>query len=211
MNTYTYSVKLWGRLNKDDLIVIALSLQSKMESSNAKVMEELKLLNDKFDKLEADVAITKNANSLLWSHLVETERKCWANPHYSKTETLEIVGLPKSLSNDEAETKVCQIFRNLDCNVNKKDLDACHWLKDKEQAIVKLCRRKNCDKVFKSKNDLRKLNKTNLDLPERSKIFGNQSLCSYYSLVWSTSKKLHGKGRIFGWYVLNVSVKIKLQ
>ena len=53
-----------------------MSLQSKIESSNAKVLEELKLLNDKFDKLEVDVAIARNANSLLSSHLVDTEKQC---------------------------------------------------------------------------------------------------------------------------------------
>ena len=105
---------------------------------------------------------------------------------------------------------MCQIFRSLDCNVNKEDLDACHWLKDKERVIVKFCRRKDCEKVSKAKNDLRKLNTTNLDLPEGSKIFVNQSLCSYYRLLWLANKKLHGKGRTFGWYVFG-SVKIKLE
>ena len=33
-----------------------------MESSNAKVLGELKLLNEKSDKLTADVAMTKNEN-----------------------------------------------------------------------------------------------------------------------------------------------------
>ena len=126
----TYSEEALRKLNKDDLIGIALSLQSKMESSNAKVLEELKLLNNRFYKLEADVAIARNANSLLLSRLVDTERQCWANVQYSRRETLEIVALPKSLTNDEAETKVWQIFRSLDCNINKEDLDACHWLKD---------------------------------------------------------------------------------
>ena len=126
----TYSEEALRKLNKDDLIGIALSLQSKMESSNAKVLEELKLLNNRFYKLEADVAIARNANSLLSSRLVDTERQCWANVQYSRRETLEIVALPKSLTNDEAETKVWQIFRSLDCNINKEDLDACHWLKD---------------------------------------------------------------------------------
>ena len=126
----TYSEEALRKLNKDDLIGIALSLQSKMESSNAKVLEELKLLNNRFYKLEADVAIARNANSLLSSRLVDTERQCWANVQYSRRETLEIVALPKSLRNDEAETKVWQIFRSLDCNINKEDLDACHWLKD---------------------------------------------------------------------------------
>ena len=47
----TYSEDALRKFNKDDLVGIALSLQSKMEFSNAKVLEELKLLNDKFGKL----------------------------------------------------------------------------------------------------------------------------------------------------------------
>ena len=79
-----------------------------MESSSAKFSEELKLLNEKFDKLEADVSITRNVNLLLSSCLGDTERQCWANVQYSRRGVLEIVGLPKTLTNDEAETKVCQ-------------------------------------------------------------------------------------------------------
>ena len=77
--------------------------------------------------------------------------------------------------------------------------------------MAKFCWRKDCDKVLKVKNNLRKLDATNADLPHWSKIFVNQSLCSYYRLLWSTSKKLHGKSRIVGWYVSNGSIKIKLQ
>ena len=102
-------------------------------------------------------------------------------------------------------------FLKFGCNVDKEDLDACHWLKDKERVIVKFYRRKDCEKVLKAKNDLQNLNSTNLDLPEGSKIFINQSLCSYYRLLWSTSKKSNGKGKIFGWYLSNESMKIKLQ
>ena len=60
-----YSEDALRKLNKDDLTSIALKLQSKMESFNVKVLEELRLLNEKFDKLEADVATARNANSLL--------------------------------------------------------------------------------------------------------------------------------------------------
>ena len=84
-------------------------------------------------------------------------------------ETLEIAGLQKFLTYDEAETKVCQISQNLDCNTNKDDLDACHWLKNKEQIIVKFCRRKDSEKVLEAKKDLQKLNTTNLDLTEGSR------------------------------------------
>ena len=50
-----------------------------MESSNTNVLEELRLLNEKFDKLEADVSTARNANSLFSFHLVKTERQSWAN------------------------------------------------------------------------------------------------------------------------------------
>ena len=93
----SYSEEALRKLTKSDLIGIALSLQSKIESSSTKVLEELKLLNNKFDKLEADIAITRNANSLLSPRLVDTERQCWGNSQYSKWETLQIVVLPKSL------------------------------------------------------------------------------------------------------------------
>lgn len=91
-----YSKEALRKLNKDDFIGIALSLQSKMESSITKVLEELKLLNDKFDKLQVSLAVTRNANTLLSFHLVDIEKQCWANAQYSRRETLEIVGLPKS-------------------------------------------------------------------------------------------------------------------
>ena len=168
-------------------------------------------LTKHWKKLEADIAIARNANSLLLSRLVNTERQCWANFQYSRRKILEIVGLIKSLTNDKSETKVCQIFQSLNCNVDKEDLDACYWLEDKERVIAKFCRRKDCEKVLSAKSDLQKLDTTNLDLPESSKIFVKQRLRSCYRLLWSTRKKLHGKGRIFRWYVSNVSIKIKLQ
>ena len=54
----------------------------------------------------------------------------------------------------------------------------------------------------------------NADFPTvdpSDRIFINQSLCSYYWLLPLTSKKLHRKGKIFGWYVLKRTIKIKLQ
>ena len=41
----SYSEKALRKLNKKDLTDIGLSFQSNTESSNAKVLEELKLLN----------------------------------------------------------------------------------------------------------------------------------------------------------------------
>lgn len=61
-------------LNKDDLIGVAVNLQSKMKACSSNFLKELKPLNKNFTKLVADVAVTKNANLLLSSLLVGTER-----------------------------------------------------------------------------------------------------------------------------------------
>ena len=52
-----------------------MSLQSKGEANNAKVAEELKLLNEKFTKLEADAAVAKSTNSMLSSWFFHTQNK----------------------------------------------------------------------------------------------------------------------------------------
>ena len=36
-------------------------------------------------------------------------------------------------------------------------------------------------------------------------------MCFYYRLLWSASKTLQSKERIFGWYVSNGSIKVKFQ
>ena len=67
--------------------------------------------------------------------------------------------------------------------ISHKDLDTCYWLKHKERAIVKFCKKKHCQKVIRIKSDLRKANMAEIDLPVESCIFVNQSLCSYYRLL----------------------------
>ena len=52
----TYSEETLRKINKDNLIGITLSLQSKMEADNTNVLVELKPLKEKFSNLEADVA-----------------------------------------------------------------------------------------------------------------------------------------------------------
>ena len=53
----SYSEEALRKLNKGNLIGNDLSLESKMKSSNAKVLEELKHLYEKPDELKADIAV----------------------------------------------------------------------------------------------------------------------------------------------------------
>ena len=49
-----------------------------------------------------------------------------------RRETIEVVGMSKSLSNDAVEGTFCDILGKLVYNIAKDDLVACRWLKNKK-------------------------------------------------------------------------------
>ena len=113
------------RLLKKDLVDIDLALQDKLKSANEDVLVEIRKLNVNFQKLESEVSITKNTNTLLQKRVVDLERECWANAQYSRRECLELVGIPASLSHDSLEDKVLNVFDKMGCHIQKENVEAC--------------------------------------------------------------------------------------
>ena len=68
----TYTNESLQNISKKDLIPIILSLQNKLEVSNS-VLTEIRKLNESFSKLQAQVSVTKQVNTLLSSRLVRME------------------------------------------------------------------------------------------------------------------------------------------
>ena len=60
----------------------------------------------------------------------------------------------------------------------------------------------------RSKEDLQKLKMEDVDLIGSNKLFINRSLCPYYKVLWSKSKKLHNLGKIHSFFVSGDTVKI---
>ena len=72
----TYTNESLDNLYKKDLILIALSLQNKLDevnNSKTELLDEICMLNDKYDKLQSGVCISKNVNNLLSSRLVDID------------------------------------------------------------------------------------------------------------------------------------------
>ena len=190
----SYSEEALRKFNMGDLIGNDLSVQSNIKSSMPQFWRNWNTNTKSLTSLKQTL--------LLSSRLVDTERQCSANAQYSRKETLEIVELPESITNSKVEKGVlCQVFQRTSTSIKKI------W----RLTIGLRIRRKLVLKVPKDKTVLQKLNVMNLDLPEGYRIFVNQILCSYYRFLRTTSKKLHDKDTIFGWYVSNWSIKIKLQ
>ena len=195
------------KLPKQDLIPIVLSLLSKLDEANneanSKVLEEVRNLSDAITKLSSELYITKNVNTLLSSRLVTLERPFWANAQYSRRECLDIVGIPREVSGEVLEEKVLNIFDKIGCSISPDHIESCHRISKKsDTVIVKFSRRKDRQQVWQVKKDLQKMKMEDFDLPGSGKLFINRSLCPYFKVLWSTSKKLQNLGKIHSFFYL---------
>ena len=146
-------------------------------------------LNESFSKLQAEVSVKNQVNTLLSSRLVSIECQCWLNAQYSRWECLEAVGILSEVEADALEEKMVAIFEKLECNIPTERIEACHRISKKNPTvIVKFSRRKECQQDVK--RDLQKMKMEDIDLPGQNKLFINKSLCAYYKVIWAKSKKI---------------------
>ena len=71
------------------------------------------------------------------------------------------------------------VFKKIGVEINEWDVQNRYCLKEKERTIVKFVNRKHCFQILWVKKKLKSLDPTVLDFPENTKIFINESLCSY--------------------------------
>ena len=153
-------------------------------------------------------------NDKLTKQLILIERKFWANEQYSRQECLEISGIPESIQDNDLEDCVTKIFNEYYTPVDPGSIATCHRLKSKarpKKDIVKLSKRKNVFNILQCKKKLKSVDITKVGLPQRSLIFINQSLCSYYKYLRSLCKKLHLKKLIHSFWVSNGNVNLTVR
>ena len=73
------------------------------------MLVEMRKLNESFSKLQIEVSVTKQVNTLLSSRLVSIERQRWLNVQYSRRECLDIVGILSEVEADVLKEKVVAI------------------------------------------------------------------------------------------------------
>ena len=106
-------------------------------------------------------------------------------------------GVPRSVSDGDLEEKVLKIFEKFCCPIEGNDIEACNEISTRnKRIIVAFSRQKVYQNVLKVKKGLRKLDMKEIDFPKDNPIFVNQSLCAYYCVLWSKTKRLHSLRRI---------------
>ena len=204
----THTEAVLNKLTKPQLVQLLLKTEATLVPQISDLSKEIKDILTHLKKLEADIAAIKAVNGRLVENIVKTERQCWENAQYSRRDALEIVGVRGSINNRVLEETVCGIFKKIGVEVDERDI---HCLKEKERTIVKFANRKYCLQILRVKKDLKSLDPTELDFPESTKIYINESLCPYYRGIWNKCKKLRAIQKIHQFYTISGLIRVKLE
>ena len=67
------------KLTKDEVIALTLEYQTKFDNTLSNINNELSQLHNDFKKIESELPVSKNTNSLLHERVVALERRCLGN------------------------------------------------------------------------------------------------------------------------------------
>ena len=198
------------KLHKDEIINLALDYQSKFDSTLAGIRNELSDIKKDFEQVRSDLSVTKLVNTKLKEKFVSLERQTWSNSQYSRRECLELSSIPETVENKDLEGTLLCIFEKLDVMVDPGNVEDCYWIKSSKGAkkvIVKFSRRKDANKIRLLKKGLKAMNLSSLGI--NSVVYINNSLCTYYKMLWGKCMKLLLNKHIHSFWVTNGTIKFK--
>ena len=132
----THTEAVLNKLSKPELVQLLLKTEASLGSQITDLSKEIKDTLTYLKKLESDIAVVRTVNDRLVERVVKTERQCWENAQYSRRDTLEIVGIQKSIGNSVLEETVRRVFGKIGVEIKERDVQACHHLKEKERTIL---------------------------------------------------------------------------
>ena len=185
-----------NKLTKPELVQLLLKTEAALGSQITDLSKEIKDNLTHLKKLEADITVVMTANDRLFKKPVKTERQRWQCNY---------------VDNTVLEETMRGVFKKVDVEIDERDVQACHCLKEKERNIAEFVNRKGCLKVLRVKKELKSFDPTELDSRENTKIFVNERLCPYYRGIWNKCKKLRAVQKIHQFYTISGLIRVKLE
>ena len=190
------------------------------EKIEAKLSEFKREAKSRFEKVESELAICKNANQLLKTAvdtknkesskgIVNLERLAYSTAEYVNYETIEISKIPLTIPANEIETVALKIINRLQPEgeenlIAPEHVHACHRRQGKftkEKVICKLVWRGDAQQILKRRSLFKDIDPTSIDERLTYPIFINEFLSPYYSKLRYVCKKLWTAKLIYNFWV----------
>ena len=125
---------------------------------------------------------------------------------YNRRNNLEIAGISDNIRDENLESEVIGILKDVGVSVTSRDIEACHRLpKSKSEhsknlpkrTILRFVNRKNVETALRNKKALKE---------KRRGIYFNENLCQNYRQIWFKCRDLHRNKRLYSFYTYNGTV-----
>ena len=133
----TQTEAVLNKLTKPELVQLLLETEATLGSQIADLSKEIKDTLTYLKNFKADAAVVRTVNDRLVERVVKTERQCKENAQYSRQDTLEIIGIPNSIGSSVLEGTVRRVFKKIGVEIDERDIQVCHRLKEKERIVNK--------------------------------------------------------------------------
>ena len=139
--------------------------------------------------MKSDVQVCKKVSDALVKQVGSLERQCWTNASYSRRESAEIIGMSNWIVHSALANTVCKVLQHIGADICEEKLELYHRINKKRRSgDNEIFWRKDCEQVMRVKKDLKDLNPDNLDFPEGTWLFINDTLHPYYRIFWINIK-----------------------
>ena len=148
------------------------------------------------EKLEGELAVSKNANDLLKKEVVRCEKKRRQDNQYTRLENVEISGIPASVEPADLEKTVIAVAKEIGVVFSSSDVSACHRL-PRDGTIIRFPSRKYADALFANARKLKNIDLTAQLGAGHPPIYVNPNLCPELRGMRWKAKRMKEEGLVF--------------
>lgn len=199
-------------------------LQSELSNQISKVTSEVRATKEEVLDLK-DVIIKRlqEENNLLRTRCSKLENKVISLEssinhveQYGRRNNIVISGIPDDIIDDDLENTVSKIMKDVDVQIESKDIEACHRIGKTDQrtgskkTIVRFVNRKYCKKALLNRKNFRLIDtEAKYNFSRNNKIFINENLTKANETIAYCGRKLKRANLIHSCYVREGVVYIK--
>ena len=140
------------------------------------------------------------------------DQECYISSihQYSRRNNIEIQDIPKTVKDEELESKVIDIFSALNISITSKDVEDCHRLgKDGKNTIVRFVNRKHCYQALNRKMDLRIIDNSSRAFQPDVKLYLSENLTPYNQYLGWKCRELKRASLIHGSWSSRGVIKLR--